>query len=279
MQTPQTEIYHETVVLPLFEIVIFPDSRTKFNVSKATGELLLATLKNGGAARAVGLTVKSGTRLSEVTTESMYRTGNLFRIPRVEPADDGYLVCAQVVKRVRATAVTEKDGQFYATFEPVPDILDIEPDLKGRILADIKLTIHETSSRFSGSEQFTKPIDQMDSADQIMGFVMPFLPVPIAEKQALLEIISVRQRYITFLELLIRVRENISIRMEMAKKVSDKVGKSNREAILREQLEADPGRAQRERRRYRRRQLPGKDRGKEDARRCPEEGARGGTET
>ena len=131
MQTPQTEIYHETVVLPLFEIVIFPDSRTKFNVSKATGELLLATLKNGGAARAVGLTVKSGTRLSEVTTESMYRTGNLFRIPRVEPADDGYLVCAQVVKRVRATVVTEKDGQFYATFEPVPDILDIEPDLKG----------------------------------------------------------------------------------------------------------------------------------------------------
>ena len=132
--------------------------------------------------------------------------------------------------------MTEKDGQFYATFEPVPDVLDIEPDLKDRIIADIKLTIHETSSRFSGSEQFTKPIDQMDSADQIMGFVMPFLPVPLAEKQALLEIVSVRQRYITFLELLIRVRENISIRMEMAKKVSDKVGKSNREAILREQL-------------------------------------------
>ena len=85
MQTPQTEIYHETVVIPLFEIVLYPDSRTKFNVDKATGELLLATLKNGGAARAVGLTVKSGTRPSEVTTESMYRTGNLFRIPGSNP--------------------------------------------------------------------------------------------------------------------------------------------------------------------------------------------------
>jgi ATP-dependent Lon protease len=229
-------MYHEAVVLPLFEIVIYPDSRTKFNVDKATGELLLATLKNGGAARAIGLTVKSGTRPSEVTAESLYRTGNLFRIPRVELADDGYLVCAQVVKRVRTLSITEKDGQFYATFEPVPDVLDIEPDLKDRILADIKLTIHETSSRFTGSEQFTKPIDEMDSVDQIMGFVMPFLPVNLAEKQNLLEITSVRQRYITFLELLIRVRENISIRMEMAKKVSDKVGKSNREAMLREQL-------------------------------------------
>ena len=236
MQTPQTDDSNETVVIPLFEVVIYPDSRTKFNVDKATGELLLETLKNGGAVRAIGLTVKSGIRPSEVTTESLYRTGNLFRIPRVDPTDEGYLVCVQVVRRVRATSVTERDGMYYATFEPVPDVLDIEPDLKDQILADIKLTIHETSSRFSGSEQFTKPIDQMDSADQIMGFVMPFLPVPLAEKQALLEIVSVRQRYITFLELLIRVREHISIRMEMAKKVSDKVGKSNREAILREQL-------------------------------------------
>ncbi len=110
--------------------MIYPDSRAKFNVDKATGELLLATLKNGGAARAIGLTVKSGTRPSDVTPESLYRTGNLFRIPRVDAADDGYLVCAQVVRRVRATTVTEKDGQFFAMFEPVPDVLDLEPDLK-----------------------------------------------------------------------------------------------------------------------------------------------------
>ncbi|MCK7537832.1 MAG: hypothetical protein MZV63_46205 [Marinilabiliales bacterium] len=33
-----------------------------------------------------------------------------------------------------------------------------------------------------------------------------------------------------------RTRENINIRIEMARKVSDKVSKSNREAMLREQL-------------------------------------------
>ena len=76
----------------------------------------------------------------------------------------------------------------------------------------------------------------MDSVDRIMGFVMPFLPASLADKQALLEIASVRQRYITFLELLIRTRENIRIRIEMAEKVSDRVSKSNREAMLREQL-------------------------------------------
>jgi ATP-dependent Lon protease len=236
MQSEKTDDTEEKIVIPLFEIVVYPNSRTKFQVDRATGEFLLAGIENPEAAYAVGLTVKSGTRSSEVTAESLYKTGNLFRISHVQPADDGYLICAQVMQRVKTVSLTEKDGQFFAVYEPVPDVQDLEEDLKARILADIKSTIHEISNRFQGSEQFTQPIDRMDSVDQIMGFVMPFLPVNLAEKQALLEIVSVRQRYIAFLEILIRAKESITFRIEMARKVSDKVSKSNREAMLREQL-------------------------------------------
>jgi len=35
----------------------------------------------------------------------------------------------------------------------------------------------------------------MDSIDQIMGLVMPYMPVKLAEKQKLLELASVRERY------------------------------------------------------------------------------------
>ena len=226
----------EKIVIPLFEIVVYPHSRTKFQVDRATGDLLLAGIENPADAYAIGLTVKSGTRSFEVTSESLYKSGNLFRISHVQPADDGYLICAEVVERVKALSLSEKNGQFYATFETVPDLEDLEEDLRIRILADVKSTIHEISSRFQGSEQFTKPIDLMESVDQIMGFVMPFLPVSLGEKQALLEITSLRQRYITFLEILIRSKENITFRIDMARKVSDKVNKSNREAMLREQL-------------------------------------------
>jgi ATP-dependent Lon protease len=240
MQSEKTDDTRETlaenIVIPLFEIVVFPDSRTKFQVDRATGELLLAAMERSDTAHAAGLTVKSGVRPRELTPESLYRIGNRFRISHVQPTDDGYLVCAEVAQRVRAVSITEKDGRFYAVTETVPDQTDLEEELKERILADIKLTIHEISSRFTGSEQFTRPIDRMDSVNQIMGFVMPFLPVHLAEKQALLEIVSVRERSIAFLELLIRTRENIAIRIEMAKKVSDRVSKSNREAMLREQL-------------------------------------------
>ena len=236
MQSAHPDNSQENIVIPLYEIVVYPNSRTRFSVDQSTGSLLLAGKKENESLHAIGLTIKSGTRPSEVTAESLYKTGNLFRISHVQPSDDGFLICAQVVQRVRAVSLHEREGQFYANCEPVPDIPDLEEDLQVRILADVKSTIHEISSRFNGSEQFTRPMDKMDSVDQIMGFVMPFLPVNLAEKQALLEIDSLRQRYISFLELLIRTRENINIRIEMAKKVSDKVHKSNREAMLREQL-------------------------------------------
>jgi ATP-dependent Lon protease len=236
MQSEKNEDSQEKIVIPLFEIVAYPGSRTKFPVDRAIGDLLLARMTGADGAHAVGLTVKSGTRPPEVTGESLYRTGNLFQITHVQTADNGYLVCAEVLSRVIVVSLAQKDGHFSAACEPVPDLQDLEADLQARILADVKSTIHEISSRFSGSEQFTQPIDRMESVDRIMGFVMPFLPAGIAEKQALLEIVSVRQRYITFLELLIRIRENITIRIEMAEKVSDRVSKSNREAMLREQL-------------------------------------------
>jgi len=183
MESEQTDDNQEKIVIPLFEIVVYPNSRSKFQVDRATGDLLLAGIENPESAYAVGLTVKSGTRSFEVTSESLYKTGNLFRISHVQPADDGYLICAQVVQRVKAVSLSEKDGQFYAVYEPVPDLQDLEEDLQARIIADIKSTIHEISNRFQGSEQFTKPIDRMDSVDQIMGFVMPFLPSSLAKSR------------------------------------------------------------------------------------------------
>jgi len=236
MQPEKSDGIAEKMVIPLFEIVVYPESRTKFQVDRATGELLLEAMKDEDPAHAIGLTVKSGTRPQELTAESLYRMGNLFHIAFVQPADDGYVICAEVVQRVKVVSPREKDGRFYARYEPVMDIQDLEEELKERILADIKLTLHEMSSRFSGSERFTEPVNRMHTVDQIMGFVMPFLPVHLAEKQALLEAVSVRERSIAFLELLMKTREDIGIRIEMAKKVTDRVSRSNREAMLREQL-------------------------------------------
>jgi ATP-dependent Lon protease len=224
------------IVLPLFDIVLFPKTRTKIQVDEETGNILKGEMHEGDAAYAVGLTVRGRTDSSEVSEDALYTTGNLLKISSVIPADDGYLVSAHAIERVKAERFFKKSGRLYATCRPVPDLTDLDDTVGAELMADIRKTIHEISNRFQGSEHVTRSIDHMGSIDQIMGFIVPFMPVPLSEKQALLEIVSTRERYITFFEILIKMKENINFRIEMAHKVSDKVNKSNREAMLREQL-------------------------------------------
>lgn len=236
MYSEQTGENREKLVVPLFEIVVYPKSRTKLMADKVTGEILLNEMKNAESVSAIGLTVKSGTKASDLTEDSLYKTGNLLKITFVQPADDGYLVVAKAIQRVEAVSLYRRNGLFYATYRPVYDVPDFDEDTESEVMANIKSTIHEISKRFQGSEQFTRPIEKMDSIDQVMGFVMPYIPVKLAEKQRLLELASVRERYLLFLHFLTKQKENINLQIEMAKKVTDKISKSNREAMLREQL-------------------------------------------
>ncbi len=236
MYSKQTHDNRDSLIIPLFDIVIYPKSRTKFLADKTTGELLLTEMENGESTYAIGLTVKSGIKLSDLSEDDLYKIGNLLKVTFVQPADDGYLISAKATQRVEAVSLNKRDGIFYAEYEPVSDIPDLDEDFQEEIMADVKKTVRDISNRFQGSEQFTRPLEKMDSIDQVMGYVMPFMPINLAEKQNLLEIISVRERYLTFLYILTKQKENINIQVEVAKKVSDKISKSHREALLREQL-------------------------------------------
>ena len=236
MYSEQTRENREKLVVPLFGIVVYPKSRTKLMADKVTGEILLNEMRNAESVRAIGLTVKSGTKASELSEESLYKIGNLLKITFIQPADDGYLIVAKAIQRVEAVSLYRRDGLFYSTYSPVYDVPDFDEETEAEVMANIKKTIHEISKRFQGSEQFTNPIEKMDSIDQIMGFVMPYIPVKLAEKQRLLELASVRERYLLFLHILTKHKENINLQIEMAKKVTDRISKSNREAMLREQL-------------------------------------------
>ncbi|HVP94599.1 MAG TPA: endopeptidase La [Methanoregulaceae archaeon] len=236
MYSTETDENREYPVIPLYDLVVFPQSRTKFKIDKKTGDLLAAGMKYNEAAYAIALAVKNSDEPSEVTSEGLYRTGTLLKISVLNPSEDGYVVAAAALYKVEAVTLNRKGEQFYATCRLLPDKDEPDDEIRKAMLAEIKKAIHEISSHFQGSEHFTLPIDRMDSIDQVIGYIMPFTPVSVHEKQEILETVSAKQRYLGFLELLLNLKENISIRVEMARKVSEKVTKSNREAMLREQL-------------------------------------------
>ena len=236
MQSSTPEDTQRQPVIPLFELVVYPESRAKFQVDRVTGEGLVAAMHGGGTLQALGLAVKGVAAPEDLTSETFYRIGTLLRIKHIQPAEDGYVVAVESGTRMSVVSLAGEGGRFSAACEPLPDVQDLGTEEKAGILAEIKSAIHEISGRFNGAEQFTAPIDRMESVDQVMGFVMPFMPVELEAKQALLETPSARQRYAAFLKLIVTTNEQIGLRIEMAHKVSERVTKSNREAMLREQL-------------------------------------------
>jgi ATP-dependent Lon protease len=237
MYIPQPDTSREDIiVIPLFETVVYPETRAKLPVEAAIGEALIAAVKSEGSVSAVGLTMKSDVEPSENPVDALYTIGNLLEIAHIQPTDDGYLVFAHAAYRVKTVAFSEMTGLLYTSYELLPDEPDLDEDARAEMLAKIKAAVHDISGNFQGSEQFTRPIDTMVSVDQIMGFVLPFMPVDVDKKQLLLETVSVRERYAAFLQLLTGLNESINLRIEVARKASEKVGKANREAMLREQL-------------------------------------------
>ena len=237
MYIPQPDTSREDIiVIPLFETVVYPETRAKLPVEAAIGEALIAAVKSEGSVSAVGLTMKSDVEPSENPVDVLYTIGNLLEIAHIQPTDDGYLVFAHAAYRVKTVAFSEMTGLLYTSYELLPDEPDLDEDARAEMLAKIKAAVHDISGNFQGSEQFTRPIDTMVSVDQIMGFVLPFMPVDVDKKQLLLETVSVRERYAAFLQLLTGLNESINLRIEVARKASEKVGKANREAMLREQL-------------------------------------------
>ncbi len=236
MQTPENETHREYPVVPLLELVVYPGTRTRFPVDPSTGRRLLASVGCAPGSYAVGLTVKSAGVPLDGTAVSFPITGCLLRVALVEPTGDGHLVVADVVERVRVLSVSGRDDELVAGCEPFPDVQDLDADQQARLLREVQAAVREISSRFEGAERFVEPVDQMDSVDQVLGYVMPFMPIDVDQKQALLETVSVRERYEQFLELLVEVRDAINLRVEMAQKVSRRVSRANRESMLREQL-------------------------------------------
>jgi len=237
MYSPQPDTSREDIiVIPLFETVVYPETRAKLPVEAAIGEALIAAVKSEGSVSAVGLTMKSDVEPSENPVDALYTIGNLLEIAHIQPTDDGYLVFAHAAYRVKTVAFSEMNGLLYTSYELLPDEPDLDEDARAEMLASIKAAVHDISGNFQDSEQFTRPIDTMVSVDQIMGFVLPFMPVNVEVKQLLLETISIQERYAAFLRLLTDLNESINLRIEVARKASEKVGKANREAMLREQL-------------------------------------------
>ena len=186
----------------------------------------------------ITLAVKEGSTDGLYDEKDFYRIGTLVKIENAKAMRDFYQIKMEIVERVEVEELIPDGANYRGTYRLIPDIMDLEPENEKDMIKHIKYLVSEISENFKGSKTYVEQINKLDDITKIIAYVFPYMRLSLEEKQALLEIRSLKEKSLKFLDLLIDQKEAIKFQMEMAAKFNEEMNKRNRENMLKEQLKA-----------------------------------------
>ncbi len=232
VSTLETSTY---IVVPVTRTVLFPESTLEIEVDKALGNLLKKRMDQGENL-AVAISVKEGGNPGLLEPEAFFSTGTLIELKSHTSKSGHDLFRTSGRLRVAVQSLDITDSQITATVTAAPDHEDMDLKSKAQMLDYIKDIAHDIAVQFKGSEAYAQRIRQMDSIPETMGYLLPFIPIPMKEKQQLLETDSLKERGIAFMDILLKHKTSILLQIEMAEKFSAQSNEKYRKAFLKEQL-------------------------------------------
>jgi ATP-dependent Lon protease len=232
-----SKTHGELCVIPLTQTVLFPGSETQIKVDVPAGELIKhRTDKDNDSA--ICLLMKKNHHTGQVTETDFHPIGTLVKIADSRKHSGGYRFDLLVQERVAVTHIKTENKLVLASYKILEDDLDMDEKSSAKMLEYMKEVTRDISKNFKGADPYVKIINSMESIPGLMGFLMPFLNISTKEKQSLLEIQSLRERGIAFMDYLLQQKESIKLQLEMAQKFSKEANDKYRKNFLQEQLKA-----------------------------------------
>lgn len=177
--------------------------------------------------------------------DHLYTVGTLARIDHVEGGRDGaYHASVTGAARFHIAEIQDVNAGTANAFwlaegEVLLDKEDLELETQASLVANMKSLAGEIFSLLPiNTEQLRVLIQAVDDPALLTHLVSQHLEAKLERKQELLEMLSIKNRMLILLEMMVKFREELKVQREVQQKVTRKIGKQQREAILREQIRA-----------------------------------------
>lgn len=236
-------------VIALRNLVLFPGLTIPIRIGRAQSIAAIHFLremkerakeKEGRETPAylIGVLQKPQEQKEHIAPEELHKIGVLCQVEVVKGSDsEGYQLVVKALERVRIVDPFESEGSLHATPEPLPEGQTLDESTIKALLESVKTLAKQILEYLPGaSPQMTALIDGTNDLDLLLNIIAANLDISIAEKQEILELISIKDRALKLLDLMQRVRDELQVRFEIQHKMTSKLGKNQREAILREHL-------------------------------------------
>jgi len=227
----------ELNVLVIPDKVLLQGNKMTLKIGKKEGDQIYNKVVNDDY-YAIAVSVKEDNMEGLYTESDLYNVGTLIRIDSIKSMKDFYQLMVETEERVEIEELTPEGMGFKATYRLIPDIVDIDEENQKDIVKHIKYLVSEISQNFKGSKAYVEHINKLDDLSKVIGYVYPYMRLTLEEQQELLEIRSLKDKSLRFLDILIEQKESIKFQMEMAAKFNEEMNKAHRENMLKEQLKA-----------------------------------------
>ncbi|MFO7299512.1 MAG: endopeptidase La [Actinomycetes bacterium] len=225
MSTETTNTGHLTLpVLPLHNGVVFPHMVVTINVETAEGKTAVEAAERSG-----------GRILLVPRINGRYATvGTIGDIQQVD--EDGNIVVAGLTRaRVGAGSVDES-GALWVAVDEYPEVDIIDEELE-KMVAEYKATVSAVLEN-RGLAGVAERLLDMESPSRLADLAVYSPDLSMEQKVQLLEALDIRQRFGLLNQWMTEVLADMELRRRVREEATERIEKSQREYILRQQLDA-----------------------------------------
>jgi ATP-dependent Lon protease len=238
METPMSAQL-QLPVLPLREAVLFPGIAMPIGVGRA------GTLRAVDAAlrqqEPLVLALSQRQNVDDVTPEGLYTVGTVARIGQVHRSLSGMQLVLHGEHRAIAIRLQEKDGHLVATALPATELTptDAQDPAFSALLRETHERGLELAKKAGLPEELAQQVlNLVADPSRFADLVAAHVELDSAERQSLLETLSVEERLRRVLVHVQRQLDVLEAQHDIQSKVREELGDRQREAILREQMRA-----------------------------------------
>jgi len=237
--TSLVELPDALPVLPLKNTVLFPFLLSPLLVNTERSRKLIDAVLLTPHRLLVCVAVRRPVEKSP-RPDDLYRVGTVMRIAKMlKFPDDSYRLLVQGISRVRVDQFTAEDPFLVARIqrlEEVGDLASVKTTALVRSVSQEFGALVSESSRLS--DELLVLAHNIEDPSKLADLVGSNLGFDLAGKQKLLEELHVPSRLQAVLRELGRERDAMKVESEIREKVQSDIGKTQRDYMLRQQLEA-----------------------------------------
>ncbi|NMC70767.1 MAG: endopeptidase La [Myxococcales bacterium] len=225
-------------VLPIRNALLFPTAVAPFEVGRPKSLRLVHDLEKSPEPY-LAIFAQRDPKTDDPTEAELYPYGTAARVLKVIRHSSGSLsVILQGGARLKLEELVSREPYHVARVTRLADVLvnDVETEALTMSLRESAKEVIELSPETP--REALALIDSIEHAGQLCDLVAANLEMPLEQKSELIQTVDVKERIRKVLRVLIRQTEILRMRERIRSQVTEEMGKTQREYVLRQQLKA-----------------------------------------